>query len=343
VSRSRDIPLPVADHKSILRGFEDAISAIDLDGNVVFWNEGSEQLYGIKAPQILGRSVEETKPGPWGSKIALSVLVFDSSDNAAAVETTRLMRGEKMLTISVRFSTMRDDDGELIGLSALARDITTFREAELARADLSRRLFQAQEIIAQNLVADIHDGVLQELIANAMRLRMLLQSDEAKPLQAQLETLEKSISSAIEELRGIMFRVSPSALEYGGLTEALQEHFERLHRISENTALVFEKLPCPTMSQQNATTLFRIAREAITNSLKHAKAATITISVEESYDGLKLIISDDGLGMEEPIGQRSHFGVQTMRDRAAQEGGHLDVESHRGTGTTITAWIPRNG
>ncbi len=123
------------DFKSILLSFEDAISAIDLDGTIVYWNKGAEQLYGFKASEVIGHKVDERYPGPWASKLALSVLVFDSGNDVAAVETARMMKYGSMLTVSVRFSPMRGEEGQLIGLSAVSRDISKFREAELARAE----------------------------------------------------------------------------------------------------------------------------------------------------------------------------------------------------------------
>jgi NarL family two-component system sensor histidine kinase LiaS len=113
--------------------------------------------------------------------------------------------------------------------------------------------------------------------------------------------------------------------------------------MSLDTELILEDLPCPSMSSQNASTLYRIGREAITNSLKHARASTIRVSIVDAYGGLQLTVSDDGIGMAPQRAKRSHFGIQTMRDRAEQDGGHLEFASDSVSGTKVSVWIPRMG
>ena len=343
MSPNTEVQDTLPDYKSMLLSFEDAITAIDLDGTIVYWNKAAEQLYGFRASEVIGHKVDENYPGPWASKLALSVLVFDSGENVAAIETSRMMKYGAMLTVSVRFSPMRGEDGQLIGLSAVSRDITKFREAELARADLSRRLLSLEDEVAKQIASNIHDGVLQELIAKSLRLKMLMQSMELASVAKPLESIEASISETIHQLRSIMFEVAPSALEYGGVLEALGEHFDRLHDVSLDTELILEDLPCPSMSSQNASTLYRIGREAITNALKHARAKTIRVSIVDAYGGLQMVVSDDGIGMTPQRAQRSHFGIQTMRDRSEQDGGHLEFTSDSVSGTKVTVWIPRLG
>lgn len=334
---------PPAEQKSILFSLQDAVSAVDLDGVIIYWNQASESLYGYKASELIGHNIQEKSPGPWGSKTALDALAVDPGPAVGADETSRIMKYGSMLTVSVRFSPMRGESGEMVGLSAVSRDITRYREAELARADLTRRLLNLEDEISKKIVNDIHDGVLQELIANSLRLRMLMKNADFAQGSTQIESIERSISSSIEQLRTIMFEVSPSALDFGGVLEALREHFDRLHDVSEKTELVFENLPSPSLSSQNASTLFRIGREAITNALKHAHATTIRASIVEAYGGLQMYIADDGKGMSSAMSGSGHFGIQTMRDRAEQDGGHLDIDSDPATGTRIQVWIPRVG
>jgi PAS domain S-box-containing protein len=334
---------PHAGLKSILFSLDDAVSAVDLTGTIIYWNHGSENLYGYRAAEVVGHSIEEKNPGPWGSRSAREALAVDPGSIAVAEETARIMKYGSTLTVSVRFSPLRDDAGEMVGLSAVSRDITKFRESELARADLTRRLLNLEDEISKKIVSDIHDGVLQELIANSLRLRMLMKNDESSKGANPLESIERSISNSIEQLRSIMFEVSPSALDFGGVLEALKEHFERLNDVSEETELVFENLPSPSLSPQNASTLYRIGREAITNSLKHAHATTIRVSIVEAYGGLQMYVADNGRGMPTRQSTSSHFGIQTMRDRAAQDGGHLDIVSDANSGTKVEVWIPLAG
>jgi signal transduction histidine kinase len=93
------------------------------------------------------------------------------------------------------------------------------------------------------------------------------------------------------------------------------------------------------------TALFRAAQEALTNARKHSGARRVSMSVAFGDREVRLVVSDDGCGFEPPPrGAQAHngLGLVGMRERAALAGGHAEVESRPGAGTTVTVTMPRS-
>jgi signal transduction histidine kinase len=93
------------------------------------------------------------------------------------------------------------------------------------------------------------------------------------------------------------------------------------------------------MDHDVAVNLYRIAQEAVTNSLKHANASEITISLERTNDAIVLTVSDDGYAKRRRGGRG--FGMLIMKYRAHAIGAVLKVESMKARGTTVTCCVPR--
>jgi signal transduction histidine kinase len=86
--------------------------------------------------------------------------------------------------------------------------------------------------------------------------------------------------------------------------------------------------------------LYRIALEGLNNAVKHAHATTISISVVDLGDVVELVVSDDGTGFDTTCESPGHLGLQTMRERAADAGGSLEVSVRVGVGTAVRCAVP---
>jgi signal transduction histidine kinase len=121
----------------------------------------------------------------------------------------------------------------------------------------------------------------------------------------------------------------------GGLEAAILRHVQTL---TDRDGLVVdfdiprERLPVSTRTE---TELFGIAREALTNVAKHAGARTATVRAHARGASVVLEISDDGRGFDPSCDHPGHFGLESMRGRAAQVGGRLDIASGQGRGTVV--------
>jgi signal transduction histidine kinase len=100
----------------------------------------------------------------------------------------------------------------------------------------------------------------------------------------------------------------------------------------------------PRLDRDTELTLLRIAEEAITNAITHARAGSVEVSIARSSGRMRLTISDDGVGFhpERPKapGAENHWGLTIMRERALAIGGTLTVDSRAGGGTRVTVVVP---
>jgi two-component system nitrate/nitrite sensor histidine kinase NarQ len=86
---------------------------------------------------------------------------------------------------------------------------------------------------------------------------------------------------------------------------------------------------------------YHVAREAVMNAVKHSEASTITITLEATSDGARLVVNDNGNGFDVDDGEpEGHYGLTMMKERAQVSGGSFRIESASGQGTTVTAEFP---
>jgi len=324
----------------ILDSIDDAITAVDLKGTVVYWNVAAELLYGLRGAEALGMNFQDIFHNVWG-EYARAIEQFNSRKIIAPYITRRERFDGRVVDVSVRLSPIRNDEGHLVGVSGIARDVTAQLQLERDRQELATRLLRVEEYVAKNIAADIHDGPLQTLIASSLRLRML-QKRLGDTESASIDAIYEAMTESISELRSIMFDVAPPALDSGGLIESLREYFERFHDLASDMTLLFESPGSLGLSKTEATILYRIGREAIGNALKHSGGTEIRISAQEIPEGIQLTIRDNGRGSEVLQSPPGHLGLTTMVGLARRSGGDTVIASVVGEGTSVTAWIPRS-
>jgi signal transduction histidine kinase len=200
----------------------------------------------------------------------------------------------------------------------------------LAEVRASRsRLMEAVTIERQRLERDLHDGAQQQLIAIGMRLRSLQYQLAADgPAYGEIDELVDRLEQTVGELRRIAHGVRPSRLD-DGLAVALR----RL--VQDSSVPVDLVVPELEIGEGVATAVYFTVGEAIANALKHARATRISIEVTVTGQRLNVLVRDDGIG-----GAREGFGLTSLRDRVAAQGGELTLDSPPGAGTSIRAEIP---
>jgi PAS domain S-box-containing protein len=200
------------------------------------------------------------------------------------------------------------------------------------------RLEDSQAEERRRIASDIHDDPIQVMSAADIRAEMLARQIEDPELRQEAEDLRDVIRSSVERLRHLLFELRPPALEREGLVPALRACLGDEDPVPEiEDALPFE--PAPELR----AILFRIAQEAIANARKHASATRIRVSIGALDGGVRLAITDDGIGFDVGViesPEPGHIGLPTMIERAQLAGGGCEVHSEPGRGTTVSAWLP---
>jgi signal transduction histidine kinase len=230
---------------------------------------------------------------------------------------------------------------------ALAQTIANQAATAIENARLygqARRLAALEE--RQRLARDLHDSVSQVLYGIGLGARtagaLLDRADLMPELRSSLaEPLDYILSMAeagLAEMRALIFELRPDSLEREGLVAALSRQAAAL-RSRHNLAVHTEFCEEPTLSFEEKETLYRIAQEALNNIVKHAQAQRVDIRLSVSQGELELELADDGVGFDPHAEYAGHMGLNSMRERAAQVSGVLEIESDAGQGAVVRVRI----
>jgi PAS domain S-box-containing protein len=214
------------------------------------------------------------------------------------------------------------------------------------RTELLRRLVTAQERERNSIAADVHDEPVQSLAAVDLRLGLLQRQllEAAPELVSDVEHIHHAVTTVSDQLRHLLFELEPVSAS-SNLTDLLEEAAAHVFELSP-TRWEIENDPDPREQELSLTTrtqAIRIAKEAMVNAAKHARADTVRLRVAMDDDGVTVRVADDGVGIPPEL-RRSppgHRGISGMLDRAEVAGGSLSVTSAT-SGTTVSVWLPRH-
>lgn len=221
------------------------------------------------------------------------------------------------------------------GAAAYATRLTT-------RLQRSReKLVLAREEERRRIRRDLHDELGPTLASQTFSIDAILDLLETNPPEAVrlLHRLKAQNQATVTEIRRLVYELRPPALDELGLVGALQAHMAQLNGRS---ALVIQLTatpdPLPPLSAAVEVAAYRITLEAMTNVVRHAQARRCTVHLQAEESCLKLIITDDGRGMQ--ANGRYGVGLHSMRERAEELGGSLTVHSMAAGGVKVTAVLP---
>ena len=222
-------------------------------------------------------------------------------------------------------------------------------EANRAIASKERALTAVSSRIADErrderlaLAAGIHDEVLPPLYKVHLMGQVVkhdLASGRLLDLESDVPDLIQAVESADSSLRDMVRGLRRSTIGRAGLGETLRL---LVNEVETTTRARVETVIRPVGGSPLIHLLvYQLAREAMSNAVRHANATTIVLVLDEDVDSIRLRITDDGLGFDMlGVDSSSHFGLQLMRERVELAGGILLVDSHPGEGTTVLARLP---
>jgi signal transduction histidine kinase len=189
----------------------------------------------------------------------------------------------------------------------------------------------------QRLRRDIHDGLGSYLAGIGFALEGV-RRQLPEPQSAQLARIAEQAAAATHEVRRILEDLRPGPLEQLGLLDALRELAERATGAGGLTVAVSCPAALPSAPLPVELAAYRIASEALTNVIRHAGAAHCDMSVAVDGSGLRIVVSDDGLGA--PASAGTGVGLGSMRARAESVGGAVTVAARPERGTIVCAELP---
>jgi len=218
------------------------------------------------------------------------------------------------------------------------------RTAELGRKKLSRKLIDAYEEERRKIARELHDDLSHRLARLAIDAGMIGRDSSSGAQEHELKNLREDLARVSEDVHDISYRLHPSLVEDLGITTAVQAECERMQRYTDvpikgQIAEIHERIP-----KGSALCAYRVIQEALNNAVRHAGADSIEIALEKDGQTLKLKVSDDGRGFDQPQGtSNGSIGLSSMQERVGSMGGTLNIQSTPGAGTTVSAVVPLTG
>ncbi|MGZ4788574.1 MAG: PAS domain-containing sensor histidine kinase, partial [Terriglobales bacterium] len=303
------------------------------------------RLYGYMAEEMVGRSIYEIVPEDRRDELRVILDRLGQGERIEHLETFRLRRDGSLIEVELMVSPLRDERGNVVEASAIARDITHRKQMERSLHQLSIGILKAQDEERRRIAREIHDTTVQKLALLSMNLAQLKGPANPAKSPAMLENSQELASQCVQELRTLSYVLHPPMLDELGLASALKIYVEGIAQRSGVTITTDVDAEVPRLTPEVEMALFRVAQEGLSNVLRHSGSKTARIELS-NREGVTMKISDQGMGMarrwdtEIPAGVG--VGIAGMNERIKQLGGMLTIDSGP-HGTTVTAHVPQGG
>ena len=210
------------------------------------------------------------------------------------------------------------------------------------RERLEREILDVGERERRRVGRDLHDTLGQLLTGTALAGQVLTEKLAAASIEEAEEATKivALVEEAVELTRRLARGLDPIEIEAGGLSQGLRELALQTSRLGP-TCCEFEAGGDRTVRDRaTATHLYRITQEAISNAIKHGRARHIQIRLEEAAGGVRLQVSDDGVGLRKNGAHSEGMGLRIMSHRAAVMGGSFRIRAEAAGGTTVSCEVP---
>ena len=327
-----------SERERLLQQVIDTVPAIihvkDAEGRYRLVNREFERVTGIPGRDAIGKRDTELFPAAMAATV--------TKNDREALERNAVLTVEESVNgrhYIAGKAALRGAGGAPPLLCTAAFNITQRKELEERQRRLSRRVFEVSDEERQRLSRELHDRIGQPLAALRINLDMLRARFPGEA-NAELDRQAALVEELIRLVRALTAELRPPELDHIGLAAALRNYAEQASlRYGFGVDVLGSEFE-PRLPRVAERALFRIAQEALANAAKHAHAETVTIELEDDGGEARLSVADDGRGFD-TTKRRDGFGLHTMRERAEEAGGRLEIESAEGIGTRVIAALPR--
>jgi signal transduction histidine kinase len=322
---------------SILNSMGDGVIVADASAKILLFNPAAERLIRAGLATVDGGESSEDSQSylpdaltacPTHEHPLLRAIRGEMVDGAEVFLRPTDSSAGIWLTATGR--PLIDENGRVKGGVLVYTDISSRKLMEKQIAEVSDR---EQRRIGQ----DLHDSLCQHLVSVAFAAELLRDrlAQQGLAEAAQVENISEMVNEGISQARHLARGLYPVRLEVDGLSSALEElaaqvqarHNVACHFSCDEPVLIYDEVA--------GNNLYRIAQEAVNNSIKHGRGRNISIGLGAVEDELTLTIKDDGRGFPDAPASPQGMGLHIMNYRARMIGASLDIRRGVGGGTIV--------
>lgn len=339
---SRDV-LTDRDYRTVFEASPDATLIVNADGVIQGFNSQAVKMFGWSADEMRGLAVERLVPPESRDEHLQHRRRYGESPKPRAMgqglELWAVRKDGTTLPVEISLSPSELAAGRGWVICTV-RDISGWKRMRR----VSRMMVGAAEQERQHLSRELHDDLLQYLVALKIRGRLLADEPDAGKRLLAWTSQSVEISDAIRRVKRIITGLLPPELDRRGLMSALRAVFRDAAEVFGLTVHArFDRLD-GELDAATALALYRIVQEAVTNAARHGQVSEATVSVTRTAEQVIAEIRDEGCGFELPdpeaVPVDGRVGLVGMRERAALIGGQITVRSAPGEGTTVRVEVP---
>jgi signal transduction histidine kinase len=344
---------------AVIETAREAVLILDANLRVMVANPVFYNSFQVSAEETVNRSIFELGNRQWNIP-ALRTLLEKIVRQKTQVDDFEVARnferiGERIMILNARrlstkqsliFLTIEDVTDHRNAKEALEKQAELLKQSEETLRRLSAYLMTLQDEERRRIARELHDSTGQKLAAAKLQLDSLVKSGNVKAYEKVIAEAAQWIDECFQEVRTLSQLLHPPLLDEAGLISATRwmvDGFSARAKIQVDLQVTgeFGRLPQPV-----ELALFRVVQESLSNIRRHSGATNAQITLARNDGAVRLEISDNGKGIPPHLLARSGrinpvvgVGILGMRERLAQLGGNLEIDSGQ-TGTTVKVAVP---
>jgi two-component system, LuxR family, sensor kinase FixL len=326
--------------RAILETAVEGIITIDEGGLIESMNPAAVKIFGYKASEVIGKNVNILMPTPYREQHDSYLANYRKTGKAQIIGSGREVVGRRkdgtIFPMDLSVSEVQLADRRLF--TGFVRDITD-------RKRLEKEILETSDREQRRIGQDLHDGLCQQLAGIELMSQVLEQNlaTKSKPEAARVGEIAGHVRNAISQTRSLARGLSPVTLESEGLMAGLHELAANATKMFKVDCRFLCDPPVPLNDQTAASQLFRIAQEAVSNSIRHGKATQVVIQLKEQRGKITVSVTDNGAGFPKALPHQKGMGLRIMQSRAGMIGGTLVLNNVSTGGAKVVCAVAKPG
>ncbi|HLT25012.1 MAG TPA: PAS domain S-box protein [Ignavibacteria bacterium] len=312
----------------------------DVKGRIVRFNSMCEKVTGLKAENVLGKSLWITTLMP-KDQIPISKEIFRKlikSGEPIDNEIFWISKKNGKRLIHWSNTMLKNNLGEILYVIKTGIDITDSKNRE---RDLLNAVVEGQENERKRISRELHDGLapLLSSVKNNLEVVAPVVEELAEKHRSYFNDSVNQINYAMDEVRTISKDLMPRTLEDFGLVSALRELCERLERTGKLNVTFYKSGITKRLPADMETGIYRVVQELVNNAIKHSRASRINVQLIKHKKSVVCTVEDNGRGFDVSKSQTKGLGLRNIESRVKSMNGFSNFDSRPGNGTSVTVEI----